>query len=818
MQLILHQLKADLRHQRGWLAVFGLTLAVSPVLQSLSAPDRKLFVADFFLTLAQALLALLVTGRCVQADPLVGSTAFWRTRPLTRAQLFWSKTAFIVAMVELPFVLSRAAQQWQAGFSFHQLLLGGGESLLWATTFLFLGAALAAFTRTLMQFLARVGLLILGFVIWGVILEEVFRLRSVEPDFANHSLLLFSCRFVVAVGFLGSCAVVTWILQARWARSVLAVAALGIGVLCFQPLLVLWRTVFLNPPPPRLNTTARVELLPSDELPVTTQDSQLLYSHFRVTGLRSNEVAGPQHLKWRFQGSNGPALGSAEPGLGLPSEVGMLNHPQSADYLKLVQRGYSSDTLWFTGFHPRHQTSLPSQGNLPEAFRRAPMMGRFEAAVDLGFYEVVRLADLPLAPAAVTLRPGEQIFLHHVTPRTDGIEIDVRMNVAKLFLSRDPRYSVLGAMLRESAPTLLVLYHPGLREAYAFPCADRLLNVPYFLNTHYSFGGAHVAPYPALRAKLTGVPTESWLREARLHVYQSVYRSTAAYHLSSTNYSLVLDRGSQARPEVAEGRLAFRNASLATNAGDAEIEVYLDTVLDNAPDNFVEDDFAVLAKKFAALGPRGAPALVRRLPLGSRLEGTVRAALPKLITRDHLPVLQEALRRDPQLVWLFTAKAWHADAREIVLAQLRDRRQALPAGSLIVAAAAKDPATYPDLLWHFARLNHGHEQAAAALAQCPGLDLSAAVREAWKRARLGLADVRAVALPAAAEGLPEALATAIFKLEDLSDARALEQRRTRLAELTNSSKQGKELQDWLFANAERFQFEASTKRYTLAER
>ena len=78
MNLVLHQLRADLRHLRYWLAAFWATLPLQILLPRLDQlpPDRRFAFESAWVAL-QAIVAVIVVLRAVQADPVVGDTVFW---------------------------------------------------------------------------------------------------------------------------------------------------------------------------------------------------------------------------------------------------------------------------------------------------------------------------------------------------------------------------------------------------------------------------------------------------------------------------------------------------------------------------------------------------------------------------------------------------------------------------------------------------------------------------------------------------------------------------------------------------------------------
>src|ERR1700744_1256178 len=104
MNLTTHLAKTDIRRSRALLLAWLLLLALQGVLACLAPPNpgRERVVAMFSQMLPQLemLLLFLFVPFVVLKDPLVGTTGFWLTRPISRSTLLRSKALFIaVALV-----------------------------------------------------------------------------------------------------------------------------------------------------------------------------------------------------------------------------------------------------------------------------------------------------------------------------------------------------------------------------------------------------------------------------------------------------------------------------------------------------------------------------------------------------------------------------------------------------------------------------------------------------------------------------------------------------------------------------------------------
>jgi len=122
VSLAIHIFKKDIRHLRlllaAWLAVLVVQSFLAVFTYTSPATDRVisglLDSASLLLPLLQFVLLLAIVPLVIQAEPLVGTTAFWFTRPVSRSALLAAKSLFILMiLILLPTVidlLSLAAQ------------------------------------------------------------------------------------------------------------------------------------------------------------------------------------------------------------------------------------------------------------------------------------------------------------------------------------------------------------------------------------------------------------------------------------------------------------------------------------------------------------------------------------------------------------------------------------------------------------------------------------------------------------------------------------------------------------------------------------
>src|SRR5271163_584738 len=100
MNLVAHLLKKDLRRARPLVAVWILLLVVQAGFAAASARPGDLVTHAFYAVIEyvtpvlQILLLAVLLPFVIQEEPVVGTTAFWFTRPLTGSVLLRAKALF----------------------------------------------------------------------------------------------------------------------------------------------------------------------------------------------------------------------------------------------------------------------------------------------------------------------------------------------------------------------------------------------------------------------------------------------------------------------------------------------------------------------------------------------------------------------------------------------------------------------------------------------------------------------------------------------------------------------------------------------------
>lgn len=812
MNLRLHVLRKDLRAVRPWLVVFGGTLLLQ-VLLSVRLPlnGEVRLGLEILLAAAQGVIALLALLAAVHADSFQGSTAFWKTRPLPPGTVLGAKAILAVAFLVIPFFLAEGLIWWLAGFDSVQMLRALGGWLLVLVPWLLAVFVLALSTRSVGQFAAAIGGLLLGAVLL-VLGYESLRRQGWLPQAELHSGPGRMVSALLVGGFLlSACALTAMVASAFRRAGAWGIGILAAGVLTYTGTLLLWPDSFFQTPtaPP---SHLRVRLLQAGEEPPSATDAQMLWSHFRVDGLAPNQVAAVEGFNATFKADRGETL---EFRYGLPwkepSEEATLAHsPQEADYFARIRSWFPARTLWFGNWSTRSVRSLPLATSGPVTLREREV-GRFSGELQVREFTIEELGVLPLSVGPHLLGGGLQVDIRHVGRSAAGLYVELREARPDLLLDLARRGRRPGF---KQSGLVYVLYNPKTGEAFVQePDLYGIQRSDLYAGRRHTRVDLRFA-YPEVRVRLAGLSPQDWFQTARLHVFQARPGGLVAYPFNPKDYVLRLGDDSRSEATRLEGLARIEAAQLPPQPDVADYEAYVDGILLALPDTRDHRELDVVRAKLTAIGAEGLEAFIRRLPVDERLEYRVTGPLlSDLAERRHLPALEAALRRDPGLAWLFRAKAWEVEARVVLRQLLREARAPLPAEALRIAAEQAPPEFYPAIQRDFELLERGHETVYAALKDLPGFELEAAVRTAWKRARLGLASQVEVALLAAPLDLPGALDAAIEAVEQHQrDAEGSAWARE-LRRLTGYQEAFGPFGEWLSAHRGSFRFQPATGTY-----
>ena len=821
MNLILHQFKTDVRHFRLELLVLWATFGLQWWLGSHQnySDDR-----DGFLVLVQIFqlgLALFLVARAVQADALEGTSAGWLTRPVRRGHLFWSKTALLLLLVAVPRILVTLLTAAGQGFPPGLLLAQTEEFALYTLAIVFVIAVLAALTRDLTQFFLMLGLLAGALFLWSALISLDHR-HDVSMSNASG---LHASVIVMFFGFLTLCALTGWVIQVLGGWRAGGFILLTIGVLSIPNFAWSWRTNFF---PGISRPAAPLPVVFADApLPAGTDESvvrQHLSMELCVDRVPVDSFLMMASVMGSFQPDGQPGLPrpvyfNYRNSLFPPTNTGAgWNYwdesPQQGNYVVAVRRQFPAETIWLGPSPPLSGDTVGYLTRLQEEFNNKALAGSLSLDLKLHEFKIVQAARVPVKPVTILVAPGQRISLRRIYSDMAGIHLVVDEAEADPRFRRDnyPGFHTKTTFGGNLGLGYYVLYHPRFGEAFT-GSANYGAGAPDLTGGQTRRQFDYIFPFPALRERLTGVSLAEWLQEAQFCVFVPQYQGSFDQHLERH----VADAAEFSRKLVgSRTEDAARLAKLPSAATETQVNQYVVTILQDLPDTWNSDGKKNIQNQLALIGTGGLPVLLRHLPLSEEAENNyVLPVLTRLATHDQLPELLAALDRDPNLAGWFEQKGWAAEARPTLLARLADHRINYPAAAVKLAAEAHAPATYEDLKWRFCQLRDGQDRVLPALRACPGFDVAGAVREAWRRAQLGLAEKQDLAMPAAELGLTDAFQVSVMNMESQRDTYGRNRLAAKLVALTQYPGSTNQAAQWLSANLGRFDFDAALGRYVV---
>ena len=247
-----HYLAKDLRRLRLLVALWALVVAAETILAGSGAAARveALQILASLLSLLKLMLACVIVPLLIQEEPLVGTEAFWLTRPIPRGTLLLSKLSFVGAFMIVPALVAELALMAASGVITRHLLLAAPEILLEELTWFLCLAVLASLTPNFARF-ALVGAGLLGaLVLLGLTLALVFSSEEVRAEIPvpvpDSSPVVVALLLIIAVSL--------WVLghQYRTRKTWRSAALALVGAFLVLLLSDYWPWPFLKAEEPRL--------------------------------------------------------------------------------------------------------------------------------------------------------------------------------------------------------------------------------------------------------------------------------------------------------------------------------------------------------------------------------------------------------------------------------------------------------------------------------------------------------------------------------------------------------------------------------------
>jgi hypothetical protein len=254
MSIVLHLIKKDLRHiwipLAVWLALLVLSLVlIGSAINPGDSKTQNLYqLLSMLLPLFQALTLIAIIPSVIQEDSPVGTTAFWLTRPITRATLLQSKTLFLLLILLLPPLVAELIVLAANGASPHYLGLAVPEIIIGHLTLITLIAYAAAVTPNFGRFAIFIVALVIGaslleiFLAWSGVFSG-----SAHSDEIDDAMTLLAARWAVCEVVIICVGWALIIFQYLTRHTVISIVSAFGGIFLFALVFSLWNYDFLAP-------------------------------------------------------------------------------------------------------------------------------------------------------------------------------------------------------------------------------------------------------------------------------------------------------------------------------------------------------------------------------------------------------------------------------------------------------------------------------------------------------------------------------------------------------------------------------------------
>lgn len=829
MNIPLHIFKKDLRHTR---ILIGLWLAMVLVQFSLVAigvnPSDQVMQAvyaaiSFLMPLLTALLVIVIIPLVVHGEPLVGTTAFWLTRPIERHTLLCAKTFYALALVSVPLVVELVVLAVN-GATLRQLALAFPEILMGSLSLVLAVAVLAALTPNFGMFAIAGAILIVSMTIISVSvsLGQLFlhpeRMMRAAQDFS-----LMKSRATmgsVAMILLAGTVIVHQFLTRRTLRTIAGASVALVIVVLTQSF---WPWDFLKPSVPKgapvpfdvagvkvgLSGNINVNDVPSmrggEKMP-----KKNIATTVSTTGIPPEYVVRINSVTAKLTTPGGGSLivGENQPSYSMEpnavaAEAALLGTP----ILNANARDFTTNTSLFV-----------ISADTYSRYATQPL--GFSAIFDILVSKYQVAATLPLKKGAEYDKGSTHLVITDILQQPDGVDLLLRERKLNLLFDRKIGEAPIPGMDR---PTVLyVLRNTRRNEAIIskrnsnFDMAmfnqGRLVNKPVRL----AFGpeNNHSSPFfPQI--------DQEWLANAELIRLELV--PVAEFSRQFTDDAFQLDgRGANWKKSGGNEKRKVDAAALAKiilpEAPAAEqVSEYIRAILiaSRQQNSFSDKDPQVAM--LTRVGPGHLDLLIAAMDAKSYsgVDSYLEKAVSSLAREEDKTIILDALATHPRLVKVVVEKGWQQDARDTLIFRLGDEKANLSPDWIKAVVDLNDPASCEPLKKYFLR-DENQDNTYKIISQLPNIDLAPEVAIAWKKAKSGRDyEVAQMLFPAADQGHADALEAAVRMLQKTDNKGNYVRRQAKdvLLHFTPATGDEAALIAWYEANKTRLTFDPRTKKF-----
>jgi hypothetical protein len=535
---------ADIRRHRWLLCLWLLVLVASTVVQGVRptlaaqpAAANTIALLDGLLMIVRLLLRVLLTALVVQTHPLVGSDAFWMTRPIPPLTLLRSKAFVLTLFLVIAPVAAESMLMVSYGVPPGQMVRVAIESAVYAAMWAALLATAAALTPTFARFVLLCGGVLATLALYLAIQITVDSIAPYSPPLvADPPRPEDPTSAIVAVVTLILGLAVTLVVQYRWRRLAHS-AVIAVLMVVASPLVAdLWPWPLLQrnvqlPASAALESSLPVVARADAVRSVRTEEGnsdgvapwRRAVAPIQISGLEPGWSADIGLLQATLEVDGGRTVTSVSSPVPVPATTD--NTKRSRD---VAISGLIGATDVLTVFNPRFpgiQSAAVPLLVVPESefVRLAPVKGHYHGRFHVQLTRHQIEATLPLRPGVGVRNGGYWVVLNSAVVSSGRIDLRLRESDATSSFDRRPRSERTYYIRNRQNGTAL----EARADDSDFGLLPQLIGGVTVSRTMSGFWVAGIAlrfPPPWVGRDFQGLD-ETWLRDADLLIVRSTPES-----------------------------------------------------------------------------------------------------------------------------------------------------------------------------------------------------------------------------------------------------------------------------------------------------
>ncbi|MCE0499548.1 MAG: hypothetical protein LV481_16540 [Methylacidiphilales bacterium] len=827
MNLVLHQFRKDILRTRVVLALWLLLVVLQFALVGWTAKPGDAVMQSLYpmlselLTVFNYLLVLVLVPLLVHQEPLVGTTAFWFTRPLARTTLLASKALYILMLISLP-ILAQSIVFLANGVTLHDIALAAPELLINNLSWILIIATLAVFTPNFARF-AIVGAIILVIQYLALFAVQMVMLMKNPQGFISTLASLTSSRALVVslimLGF-GSGVVLLQYLTRRFTLAItLAITSLILSLLVPY----VWSWDFLKPSIQIVEDTGFKADSVSANLtsPILTLDQPALRGGTPLKLIRGNMTFKNKPEGYIVQiGAIDSVLKSAD-GQKIPlqpanGQIGFSGNIDP-DAVELALGGVPVLNMAYYNSSQNQQVLFNLDAENYGRYANTPL--DYSASLACTACKYVATTELPLTKGARFDRGSEHLIVTDVLNQPDGVNLLLRQRNVRLLFA--PRGQDSSPYQQDQSSVIYVLLNKARHQA-----------VIQKLNTNFNFDMLNNGILRNEQLRISFGPDDNnrnnnwlapqidkaWLADAVLVRLELTPVATFTRTLTISGFRLdgKFDLHGSRFPSQVADLDTLDQITLPHDATREQVRNYVTDILVASRRQNSWGDHDPQVDMLKKVGSENVDLLVQ---MARNIHNYyLNHAINALAQPDHKDMIIAALATNEDLVDTVIDHGWQRDAKTILLSILADKPLNSSSKMAVAVASLKDPSTYDVLKAYY--IGNPSDDLLKALQTMPGFDVAGTVDLAWKQARISQPwQVRQMLETAAHFGEPDVMEIVlkILKSKEREDNYSRQQARKVLKDYTPATgTTDAYLIKWLESNRANLIFDHQTGKYVLS--